>query len=187
MPRPFCQLSLFIVCVTLLACGNRQGDDHDLVELTMQGKQISIEYDRLFMNEHDLLANAPAGFISRLGKSAILTTEADLAFGLRTVPQGTYSLWTQHGTGQHWWLIINRRVEGAGAPLDERNSVVVIPFTYSKSTQSVERLTITLTSSGDEGRLTVRWGLHRLEATFTLLSVTLQKARKNSGLVFASP
>lgn len=173
MSRSVAHISLLLVCVSLFACSNQRsasGNDRGRAEFTLRDKRITVEYDRPSMNGTDVLARTPEGSIWKMGdtRATILTTDTSLRFGQALVPQGSYSLRAQHGSGHNWWLIVDRDVEALQSQLEDTSAISMIPFVYTKTNQSVEQLTITLAGQGNEGHVIVQWGLHRLDATFRL-------------------
>ncbi|MBI4552743.1 MAG: DUF2911 domain-containing protein [Candidatus Latescibacteria bacterium] len=166
-------LALFIglheVTAQTSAPAQAMASNRGMVEITVKGKKISIDYGRPELKGRDMLGMAPAGFVWRFGmnESTTLKTEASLVFGKAKLPKGSYSAWAKHVEGDKWSLIFNKEVGVWGMPGAKReNDVLEVPFTYTKGNPSVERFIIELKSEGDGGRLTATWGPHKLEATF---------------------
>ena len=66
-------------------------------ETSIDGKKVSVEYGRPSLKGRDMLGKAPTGTIWRTGAdtSTTFTTEADLDAGGKTIPAGSYSLFTK--------------------------------------------------------------------------------------------
>ena len=141
-----------------------------MVELSLMGGKVSIDYGRPEMKGRDMLAMAPDGFVWRFGsnKSTTFTTEADLMFGDQSLAKGSYSAWIKHVEGDSWSLIFNSEVGIWGAPGASReNDVLEVPLTYTVEDEMVERLTVRLMVMEDKGAVGVGWGTHRLLVIFS--------------------
>ena len=141
-----------------------------MVEVSLMGGKVSIDYGRPEMKGRDMLAMAPDGFVWRFGsnKSTTFTTEADLMFGDQSLAKGSYSAWIKHVEGDSWSLIFNSEVGIWGAPGASReNDVLEVPLTYTVEDEMVERLTVRLLVMEDKSAVGVAWGTHRLIVSFS--------------------
>lgn len=141
-----------------------------MVEVTLSGGKVSIDYGRPEMKGRDMLAMAPDGFVWRFGsnKSTTLTTEADLMFGEKSLAKGSYSAWIKHVEGDSWSLIFNSEVGIWGAPGASReNDVLEVPLQYTLEDEMIERLSVDLREEDGNGLMVVSWGPHCLTATFS--------------------
>src|SRR5215471_17085765 len=112
------RLTIVISSVTTLillagiACA--QSNPRDTAKLTLNGKQISIEYGRPSLKGRkvsDMLGQLPEGEVWRVGadKSTTFKTDADLVFGDLSVPKGEYSMWVRKEAGDAWKLVFNKQ------------------------------------------------------------------------------
>ncbi len=151
---------------------NDQNSDRGVVEVAFGSNSVSIDYGRPQLKGRDMLAQAPDGFVWRLGSNASTTfeTTADLMFGAKKLAGGKYSAWLKHRKGDRWALVFNSEVGGwgAGAGAAKReNDVLEVPLMYSEASKSVERFTVDIMNhGGNNGHMLVTWGTHRLETTF---------------------
>lgn len=155
---------------TMPSGGGDMDPGRGMVELSLSGVKVSIDYGRPEMKGRDMLAMAPDGFVWRFGsnKSTTFTTEADLMFGDHTLAKGSYSAWIKHVEGDSWSLIFNSEVGIWGAPGASReNDVLEVPLTYSVEDEMVERLTVRLMDREGQGYVGVGWGTHRLIVGFS--------------------
>lgn len=155
---------------TMPSGGEEMDPGRGMLEVTLSGGKVSIDYGRPEMKDRDMLAMAPAGFVWRFGsnKSTSFTTEADLMFGDQTLAKGSYSAWIKHLEGDSWSLIFNSEVGIWGAPGASReNDVLEVPLMYSVENEMIERLTVRLMDREGQGYLGVAWGTHRLIVGFS--------------------
>lgn len=149
---------------------NSQNTNRGMVEISLKGKAVSIDYGRPELQGRDMLGQAPDGFVWRLGmnESTTFKTDTDLMFGTKKLAKGVYSAWAKHISGDKWVLVFNSEVGIWGTPGAKRaNDVLEVPLTYTKKGDSVERLTIDLMAMGNGGHMLVSWAQHRLEVMFT--------------------
>jgi hypothetical protein len=186
MRRSFCWLSTVALSFALLAAGSgaaeaqrsapagqmsgsAQDGNRGMLEIKLKEKAVSLNYGRPELKGRDMLGMAPEGFIWRFGmnESTTFKTDADLMFGSKHLPKGTYSAWIKHVKGDQWTLIFNSEVGIWGMPGAKReNDVLEVPLTYSKKADSVEKLTVEMMGMGGGGHMIVSWGVHRLEVMF---------------------
>ncbi len=128
---------------------------------TVAGKTVSVEYGRPSLRGRDMLGQAQVGQAWRMGAGGATTlkTDADLAFGGKTVPKGEYVLTATKVDAEGWMLNVLSKAD--------RKTVADVPLTVEKLPQSVEQFTIDLTGKGDTGDLRLSWGTTALHTTFT--------------------
>ena len=78
---------------------------------TFGGKKVEIKYGRPSLAGRDMLVRVRPSMVWRLGmdQATSLTTEADLAFGEVTVPNGSYSLFAKKVSDTTWHLVVNKQ------------------------------------------------------------------------------
>jgi hypothetical protein len=146
----------------------------DSVRATIAGAHIAIDYSRPAARGRTIFgALVPWNRVWRTGANAAtrLTTSADLVMGGKTIPKGSYTLWTLPSpTG--WKLIINRQTlapcrndactAGARAPLwgtdyAADSDLVRVELRVARLPNPVERFTIAIAPQGTGGVLTFEW------------------------------
>ncbi|KAA3659459.1 MAG: DUF2911 domain-containing protein, partial [Calditrichaeota bacterium] len=103
-------------------------DNRASLTLPIAGKEISINYGTPAWGKTDRLAQAPEGFVWRLGmnEATELHTGIPLAFGEKTLPAGKYSLAMRHVKGDEWELLVNSETGQWGGPKDRSKDVAVV-------------------------------------------------------------
>ncbi|HSR50928.1 MAG TPA: DUF2911 domain-containing protein [Acidobacteriota bacterium] len=135
-------------------------------QVTLAGKNITIEYGRPTLQGRDMIAQLEVGAPWRLGMNTATTldTEAALTFGGATVDPGHYRLWAMKTSETEWVLIVSSSME----EFDEASEVARIPLTQGENAQPVEQFTIALEGTGDNsGTFTATWDTLKLSADFT--------------------
>jgi hypothetical protein len=153
---------LFVAALCALAVpAFPQANPRDEAKATVAGKAVSIEYGQPSLKGRDMLAQAEVGKPWRLGADAAttLTTEADLAFGDVTVPNGTYILTATKVEADAWHLNVLNKAD--------RAKVADIPLTAGKTDEAFETFTIKIEAEGDKGEVMMLWGETALAAAFT--------------------
>jgi len=154
-------------------------------KLTLNGKNISVEYGRPALNGRkveDLLGQLPAGEAWRLGadQSTTFKTSGDLKFGDVTIPKGEYSIWARKESGGGWTLVFNKQhwqwgVNKDGkANFDPSKNVAAVPLKVEqvgadkseKAEKPAERVEISLENENGVGEFSVGWGTMELTTTF---------------------
>jgi len=163
----------FIGCAVLLAmalplqAANARGK----TEITLNGKTVSIDYGRPSLHGRtvgQMLAQLKPGQFWRLGADSSTTFQADvpLAFGGKTVPAGTYSLWAQKLPKNHWDLVFNTQHGQWGTDHNPKLDLVKVPLQESKASDSADMVTIKLAEEGSGGRFSLQWGDLMLTSNF---------------------
>lgn len=167
MSRIYAILVALVLSAFLFSCG---GSDREILETTLTEYKITLDYDRLTMPDADPIAGTRPGGVWNFGatdRPALFTTEGtNLMFGAGYILAGRFSLWAQRGLEDHWYFVFNKGVESG--TYDQSLDVAVIPVRYSRLETPVERLTITLSTQGEEGQFVVRWGNHQFDTGFSL-------------------
>ena len=134
-------------------------------EGTIAGKSVTIDYGRPSLRGRDMLGKAPAGTVWRTGADAatMFTTKADLTSGGKTIPAGSYTLFTKRVDDKTWHLVVNTQTGQWGTSHDASLDLTEVPLTWEQAGSSVEQFTIEL---ADNGQMKMLWGTHVLKADF---------------------
>ena len=135
------------------------GSPHVRTEWAIDGANISIEYGRPSIKGRTEAQLMPAGKIWRTGadEATTLKTDKSLMFGSTMVPPGTYTLYTLPGE-KDWQLVINKQTGQWGTQYDEKQDLVRVPMTVTKSAAPAEQLTINMQDTAKGGELHINWG-----------------------------
>ena len=148
-----------------------QGNPRGTARLTLNGKEISVEYGRPALKgrtaEH-MLGQLKPGEVWRLGadRSTTFSTAADLAFGDVTVPKGTYSLWARREADNSWKLVFNKRHGQWGTEHNPAQDLAAAPLKEEKEAKPAEQVTIELENEHGGGEISVHWGDLELSTEF---------------------
>ena len=129
-------------------------------EASVGGKSVSVEYGRPSLKGRDMLGKARTGTIWRTGAdtSTTFTTAGDLASGGKTIPAGSYSLFTKRVDDKTWHLIFNKQTGQWGTNHDASQDAFEVPLKWTQASSSTEEFTMKLASS----ELKMTWGTHIL-------------------------
>jgi hypothetical protein len=155
-------LFMFLALAALIGVAAAQMNrisPHETIELTVNGKKISITYGRPSLKGRKVgVELAPFGKVWRTGadEATMLKTEADLTIGNLAVPKGSYSIYTLPSeTG--WKLIVNKMVNQWGTVYDEKQDLGRVEMEIGKTSAPVEQFTITLSKSDNGGVMKLDW------------------------------
>lgn len=159
-------LAVVLVMTLPLQAANARGKS----EITLNGKTVSVDYGRPTLHGRtvgEMLAQLKPGQFWRLGAdtSTTFATGTDLAFGGKTVPAGTYSLWAEKLEGDKWDLVFNKQHGQWGTQHDPKLDLVKVSLNESKASDSAEMVTIKLSEEGG-GHFSVQWGDLMLATNF---------------------
>lgn len=140
-------------------------------EITLNSKTVSVDYGRPTLHGRtvdEMLSQLKVGGFWRLGADSSTTFETGtaLAFGGKTVPAGTYSLWAEKLAGNKWDLVFNKQHGQWGTQHDPKLDFVKVPLQESKASDSADMVTIKLSEMGGGGHFLVQWGDLMLETNF---------------------
>jgi len=153
------------------AAGQQMGSSspRDTVRATVAGAEILVDYGRPARRGRDLWASGVLGdTLWRTGANAAtqFRTSRDLEIAGRTLPAGTYTLFTL-ATGGRYQLVINRQTGQWGTQYDAGRDVMRVPLGIG-ATGETERFTIAVVPEGGGGRIALRWGTRELSVPFTV-------------------
>ncbi|MFN0119910.1 MAG: DUF2911 domain-containing protein [Blastocatellia bacterium] len=165
-------LILLVAAAAIVALAQRQrASPHETVELTLNGKKISIVYGRPYAKGRQVMGGlVPYGQVWRTGadEATKLTTEVDLMLGDLHVPKGTYSLFTLPAA-DGWKLIVNKKADQWGAfSYNQAEDLGRAAMTVKALTAPVEQFTISLAGSGGKGTLKMEW--EKASATIAIMA-----------------
>lgn len=167
-------LNIFAVVLVLAACTFAQQDKSKrpsqpgTAEITLNGKKITVDYSRPKIadpktgEQRKIMGDVvPYGKVWRTGanEATTLKTEADLDVDGKTVPAGTYTLFTLPESDK-WTLIISKKTGEWGIPYPgETNDLARVPMNVEHLQQTVDPFTITLTagSGNSQAKMCVAW------------------------------
>jgi len=153
----------------LLALGSlttlAHGQDRGTAKATIGKANVTVEYGRPLLQGRDMLAKMQTGSVWRIGANepTTITSDADLDFGGTRLAKGKHILLARLAEGGKWSLIASTK---SAFQFEESAKLAEIPLEFKQAKDSVEQLTLTLSSQGEKGVLEIAWGTSRLVASF---------------------
>src|SRR5271163_2407380 len=124
------------------------------------GKTIKTNYSSPRMKGRKIYGElVPFGEVWRTGANEATTfvTSADVAIGGKTVPAGSYTIFTVPDADK-WTLIINKKTGEWGIPYKyEADELARADMKVSSTPSPVENFTITLAAMGSSCTMTISW------------------------------
>jgi hypothetical protein len=124
------------------------------------GKTIKTDYSSPRMKGRKIFGDlVPYGKVWRTGANEATTfvTSSDVVVGGKTVPAGSYTLFTVPGADK-WTLIINKKTGEWGIPYKyESDELARIDMKVSKLPSPMENFTINYDKSGNGCTLQIEW------------------------------
>ena len=139
------------------------------------GKTIKMDYasprarGRKIFGEASEKALVPYGEVWRTGANGATTfvTNTNLMVGGKAVPAGSYTIFTVP-KADAWWLVISKKTGEWGTDYPgEKEDLVRVPMTVSKTAAPVENFTIAFDPAGSKCTLRMEW-----ENTRTSVEIT---------------
>jgi DUF2911 family protein len=128
------------------------------------GKTIKTDYSSPRLNGRKMIGGInPYGEVWRTGANAATTfvTSADIVVGGKTVPAGSYTIFTVPNADK-WTLIINKKTGEWGIPYKyESDELARIDMKVSKLPSPVENFTIAYDKAGNGCTLRLDWDTTR--------------------------
>ena len=169
-----------------------QASPPDSIRATIAGASIAVDYSRPSMRGRAIFGPGtatprpvvPWGEVWRTGANFAtrLTTSADIVLGGRTIPAGTYTLWTLPST-TGWKLIVNKQTKAPcktaaecsdpkranlwGTDYSADSDLVRVDLPVTRLTEPVEQFTMGIDPQGSGGLLWMRWEMTRLAIPFS--------------------
>lgn len=144
----------------------------DSVEISFDGKKISINYGRPSMRNRKIMGDlVPYGKVWRTGanEATSFVTEVDLEMGGTRIRAGAYTLYTLPSTTT-WKLIINKQTGQWGTVYNPELDLVRLNLENKKLRKPVEKLTFLLQKNGPtKGMLVIEWERTSLSIPFQVL------------------
>jgi len=140
-----------------------QASPRDTVQAVVGQAHLWIDYGRPALRGRDVWANGVLGdTLWRTGANAAtqFRTDVDLVVGGKTIPAGTYTLWTATSGG--YQLVVNKQVGQWGTVYDSKQDLVRVPLQESSAAAPAERFTIAVEPQSAGALLTFTWGAKRL-------------------------
>lgn len=152
-------LFVSLVVAGLAAPAFVDAQNRGTAQLSVGGKNVSVDYGRPSLAGRDMLARAQVGSEWRLGADSptSLKTEADLDFGGTKVAAGNYVLRARRDAEDKWTLLVRQGDQ----------AVAEVPLSQTALDESVETLTIDLKEKEGGGKLVISWGKSALWAKFS--------------------
>jgi hypothetical protein len=139
------------------------------------GKTIKIDYSsprakgRKIFGDASEKALVPYGQIWRTGAndSTTFVTDANLNVGGKAVPAGSYTIFTVP-KADAWSLVISKKTGEWGTDYPgEKEDLVRVPMTVSKTSAPVENFTIAFDQAGSKCTLRIEWENTRASVDIT--------------------
>lgn len=146
------------------AAGRGQAD------VSVAGKSVSIDYGRPELKGRDMLSQAQAGMVWRLGmnEATTITSDGTLVLGDKELAPGTYTLFAKKVDETTWHLLVNSQTGMWGsADYDSAKDVAEVPLEVGSPDEPVEVFTIALDPVGESSvALNMTWGTTKLSCNF---------------------
>jgi hypothetical protein len=134
------------------------------------GKSIKTDYSSPRMNGRKIFGDlVPFGKVWRTGANEATTfvTSGDVVVGGKTIPAGSYTLFTVPNPDK-WTLIINKKTGEWGIPYKyESDELARVDMKVSKLPSPVENFTISYVQSGNGCTLQIDWETTRASVDIT--------------------
>jgi hypothetical protein len=136
----------------------------DTVQATVGNAHLWIDYGRPALRGRDVWASGVlatrCGAPGRTPRRSSAPTSIS-CLGGRTIPAGTYTLWTATTGG--YQLIVNKQVGQWGTVYDPKQDLVRIPLQESSVATPAERFTIAVEPQSTGALLELTWGCQAAE------------------------
>ena len=161
MQKRFVLLACLIFILPLLASPQGKPSPAESASCDLGGgKTIKTDYSSPRMKGRKIYGGlVPYGKVWRTGADEATTfvTSADVVFGGKTVPAGSYTIFTVPDADK-WTLIINKKTGEWGIPYKyESDELARVEMKVSKLPSPVENFTIAYDKSGSGCRLRIEW------------------------------
>jgi len=160
--------SVFVAMLGLTAFATpAHSQDRGAAKATIGSASVSLDYGQPSLKGRDMLKQMPLGGVWRIGSGdpTTITSDADLDFGGTRVPKGKYILLARLAEPGKWSLIVSSK----GAFQYEPSArIAEVPVDLQESKDSVETLSVNLTSKGGKGVIEIAWGSSRLTSSFSV-------------------
>jgi hypothetical protein len=163
---------LFIALTGLASLVSAQSPGAE-ASATIAGKSITIKYSspsvrgRQIFGDGGVVSKDSTYPVWRAGANAATTiqTGANLDIAGLNVPAGTYSLYVLVKDPENWRLIVNKQTGQNGDSYDTSMDLGRVDMKMEKPQAPIEKLTYTITASGNTGKLQLEWENHIASVT----------------------
>jgi len=142
----------------------------DSVRATVGAAHVAVKYSRPRARGRDVFKNGVLGdTIWRTGANSAtsFTTDRDLVIAGKTVPAGSYTLWTHvPSDNRAYELIFNTLTGEWGTDYRPDRDLVRVPLAVSKLASPVEAFLIDVEPQGSGGVITLQWQTTQLAVPF---------------------
>jgi len=137
-------------------------------EATIDGKKVSVEYGRPGAKGRDMLGMAPVGTVWRTGAdtSTTFTSAGNVMAGGKTIPAGSYSLFTKRVDDKTWHLIFNKQTGQWGTEHDASQDLAEVPLQWVSTGSDTDPFTMEVAEASGKGMLKMMWGKNVLTLPF---------------------
>lgn len=152
----------------LAACHGIAQSPRAEASASFDGKAVSIKYSAPSMRGRQIFGDG--GQLSKDGtypvwraganNATALHTDADLDIGGLNVPKGDYTLYVLVKDPNAWELIVSKMTGQWGTNYDESKDLGRVKMTMSKPSAPIETFKITLSATGNKGKLQMEWENH---------------------------
>jgi hypothetical protein len=144
----------------------------DSVRATVGGAHVVVKYARPRARGRDVFKNGVLGdTIWRTGANSAtsFTTDRDLAIEGKTVPAGSYTIWTHaRPDNSAYELIFNTLTGEWGTDYRADRDLVRVPLAVSKLASPVEAFLINIEAQGNAGVIKLQWQTTQLAVLFSV-------------------
>jgi hypothetical protein len=173
----FLLLPLLLAAVSPLAAQEKRPSPLDTVTQTIGGNEITVVYSRPFTKDPKTGEMrkiwgglVPFGQVWRTGanEATKFTTQQPLKMGDKTIPAGSYSLFTIP-TADGGKLIVNKQTGQSGLKRDEAQDLAQVDMKKEPLSPTVDQFTIAIDKAGESGGvLKLMWENAQYRVPFTV-------------------
>ena len=158
-------LSVVILLAVTYLVSLAHGVQRGQAKATIGKAHVSIDYGRPSLNGRDLTKVIKPGQLWRIGADDPTTIEsdADLDFGGTRLPAGKHILLARLVEPGKWSLVVSSKDV---FHYDPAAKIAEVSTDLEQASDSVEDVSIHLTSKGGRGVIEIAWGTLRLSASF---------------------
>jgi hypothetical protein len=143
----------------------------DTTRATIGSAHLLVDYGRPSKRGRQVVGKLiPYDEIWRTGANAATTfvTDKDLEFGSKTVPAGTYTIYSLYQKSGPWLLVINKQTKQWGTEYHQDQDFARIPMTTTSVSPFVEKFVINVVPQGSGGAIQLVWDTVEGSANFTV-------------------
>jgi hypothetical protein len=173
----FLLLPLLVSAVSPLVAQEKRASPLDTVTQTIGGNEIKVVYSRPFTKDpksgemRKIWGTlVPYGQVWRTGanEATMLSTQQPLKMGDKTIPAGSYSLFTIP-TADGGKLIVNKQTGQSGLKRDEAQDLAQVDMKREALTPANDQFTIAIDKNGETGGvLKLMWADAQYTVPFTV-------------------